>query len=381
MRVYVDCVGCEQRQLDAQRIIDYLAANSISLAEDANAADWIVLVTCAVDQTSEHRSLARLEELLQQGPELGRVVVGGCLPLISPSTLAKYPVGATFSPRSLDDLDEVLGATIAVPMADIPHPNMSIFDGHGQGLVARKWASARDAYDAAKRGFKIVVDDGCLLDCSYCVIKYATGQLKSKPLETVVNEFLSGVARGASTAMIMGGDTGAYGWDIGVRLHHVLEAILQYDTDCTLFIHDFNVNWLIRDIEAYLNVLIKGQRRVGAINFPIQSGSDKILRRMKRPYTAQKASDALTQLRKYSPAIALGTHIIVGFPGETDEDFALTLALLKEVDFDFMSCFPYSEHHRANSSRQPEKVSPDEIRARLQQIQLMFGERAKIFSM
>lgn len=381
MKVYVDCVGCEQRQLDAQRIIDYLVANNISLAEDASAADWVVLVTCAVDRASEHKSLARLKELLKQGPEQRHVVVGGCLPSISPRALAKYPVHATFSPRSLHDLDNILGAPIAVPMADIPHPNTSIFDGHGQGLVARKWTSAREAYDAAKRGFKIVVDDGCLLNCSYCVIKYATGRLKSKPLDMVVNEFVCGVARGASTAMIMGGDTGAYGWDIGLRLHHVLEAILQYDADCTIFIHDFNVNWLIRDLEAYLNVLIKGQRRVGAINFPIQSGSDKILRRMKRPYTTQKASDALTELRKYAPAIALGTHVIVGFPGETDEDFASTLVLLKEVDFDFMSCFPYSEHDRADSSRQPEKVSPDEIAARLQQIQLMFGERAKIFSM
>src|SRR3989338_67363 len=107
MNVYVDCIGCEQRQLDAQRVTNYLKANRISIVNDPAKSDYSILVTCAVDRTSEDASIVRMESILSKLRLTSRLVVGGCLPSISPERVARYGVHATFSPRNMDTLDKI----------------------------------------------------------------------------------------------------------------------------------------------------------------------------------------------------------------------------------------------------------------------------------
>jgi tRNA-2-methylthio-N6-dimethylallyladenosine synthase len=119
-----------------------------------------------------------------------------------------------------------------------------------------------------------------------------------------------------------------------------------------MFIHDFNVNWLINDLDSYGEVLAEVERirKIEAINFPIQSGSDRILSLMRRPYNATDAVAALESVRKVAPSIALGTHVIIGFPSEAEADFQSTICVLDTVAFDFVTCFAYSEHQTTDSA-------------------------------
>ena len=113
-------------------------------------------------------------------------------------------------------------------------------------------------------------------------------------------------------------------------------------------------------------------------NFPIQSGSDRILRSMKRPYRSEEAKAALKSARSSAPLLSQGTHIMVGFPGETDGDFSQTMDLLDDVGFDFITCFPYSENPRAASASIRDKVSDELVTERLDRIASRFGDKVRI---
>jgi len=376
MKAYVGCVGCEQRQMDSERVRTYLQMNGFTLVEKAAASDFCVLVTCAVDERNEAASVEALHYLVSIIEPQTRLVVGGCLPSISPQQMIGIRVAGTFSPRTMEDLDNFLGVDVRVSMSEIKDPNKSVYDG--VTVMGGGQPSAREEYDRAKRGFKIRVNHGCLLNCTYCVIVKATGRLQSVPREEVVASFRDAVQRLEPSIMLMGGDTGAYGLDDGSNFADLLDELLTIQGAHRVFIHDFNVNWLLRDMPNYMRILLKRSQRLRGICLPIQSGSDNVLKRMKRPYKADEVMHALRWIRVNAPNIRLGTHMIAGFPGETDEDFNQSLSLLREIGFDFVTCFRYSEHPEAPSARLEPKVPEQTKLARLGRFRTLLGERANI---
>lgn len=380
MSVYVDCVGCEQRQLDTQRVLDYLDANGIPTAQSPDSCDYAIIITCAVDSSSENASLSKIDDTFSRMPSSAKLIIGGCLPKISPNKISGYESN-TISPRNLDVLDSILGDCISIPMSEIEYPNKTVFDSCGADYNPKTTVSARQEYESAKKGFKLKIDEGCLGACSYCMIKNATGTLKSRDLEDIIHQLEYGVSQGERTVMLMGGDTGAYGRDSGTDFPALLKNALGVEGNYGLYIHDFNVNWLIKDFKRYLDVFGLNEyeyHKIKSINFPIQSGSDKILRLMNRPYRAKEAIDALTFVRSNFPSIKLGTHIIVGFPSETEEDFISTLNLLEDIDFDFVTCFSYSENAGARSAKIPNKVSQSDVECRMNELSNMLQDKVKL---
>ena len=376
MKAYVDCVGCEQRQLDAQRVINYLTVNGLEITYQPNDCDYAILVTCAVDQSNEDESIRRLEDLEDKVSSNSKIIVGGCLPSISPERLSKSILG-TFSPRAMENLDSLLGSgAVKIPMDNVPDPNNSVFDDaklHG--------ISPRDEYEQAKNGYKIRIDHGCLMKCSYCSIQLATGVLKSEDPDKLVGQFRKSVTNGEKTVMLVGGDTGAYGYDLGMRFYNLLERFLEIDGNHQIFIHDFNLNWLAKDLPNYLDIFSTSEdkRKIRTTTFPIQSGSDRILKLMKRPYTKDICIKALTSVRKTTPFMAQGTHIIVGFPDESEKDFAETLSLLYNINFDFVSCFAYSGNKRTASAKIENKVPQEVIDERLEILKREFDDGVRIY--
>lgn len=374
---FVVCTGCEQRDLDAERVRNYLKANGFDIVSQPDQADLSIVVTCAVDERNERESLAVLRDIAFAKPARGRLVVGGCLPSISPETVAQI-ADATFSPRTLENLDAVLGNAVKVEMAQIPDPN-SVASTPPQRPTG--WRSrARAEYESAKRGKKIRINHGCLLSCGYCVIRFATGRLESVALKTILASFESAIAQEATTIMLVGGDTGAYGLDIGTDLASLLERLLQYKGRHRIYIHDFNANWLLRGLRDFVRVLQSDDGRLRAASIPVQSGSDRVLKRMRRPYRAGDVVGALRLVRQAAPELLLGSHIIVGFPGETEDDFVETLAFLEQVDFDFVTCFRYSEHPAAPSAKHEAKVSEEEKHSRLARIRALVGDSAVVLT-
>jgi len=375
MRVYVDCVGCEQRKIDAQRIINYLKINKIEVSDSPINCDFAVLVTCGVDRASQRASLLKLRKLLSDVNT--KVIVGGCLPSLIPQLSSDPRIYASVRLHGHIVLDKIFKCK--TPIIEVPRPNRTTFDKIDD--VTNTLISPRQEYERAKSGFKIVINDGCLLSCSYCSIRKATGSLKSSPLEEIIKQSERANASGESTIMLMGGDTGAYGRDIGLRFHDLLMRLLDVEGSSQLFIHDFNINWLIEEVDRYLDLFRRGEQLkiVRGITFPIQSGSDRILKMMKRPYCSADSIGTIKQIREISPSLLIGTHIIVGFPTESIRDFRKTIRLLKECQFDFVSCFIYSDNPGTDSYRIQKKVPQKIATDRARELTELLGNKIKIY--
>jgi len=380
MRVYIESAGCEQRGIEAQRIIDYLETNKVEIVSSPQSCDYAILLTCGVDKSNEDNSIGALESILKRLPSSSKIILGGCLPSINPPRLARYEISGTFSPSSLENIDSILGIKIQVPFAQIENPNYSISDNLKNNNL-KNTNIARQEYENAKRGFKIKINEGCLLSCSYCNIKKATGKLKSEPSEKIIEQYVRARTLKEPTVMLMGGDTGAYGRDINSGLPDLLKELLHYSDGPKIFIHDFNVNWLIGDITKYDKVFSKSEclRRIKSVTFPIQSGSDRILKLMRRPYTSRGVTGALKTVKKISPSLKIGTHVIVGFPSESELDFQSTLDIIGALEFDFVSCFAYSENEFTDSSKLEGKIEKEVIRQRLRMTADLFKNKVKVF--
>lgn len=376
MKAYLTCVACEQRELDSQLVLDYLIKNKITITTNPKYADYLFVITCGVDSSAENKSISEIRKIEKQMQENSKLIVGGCLPSISPKKLSEFKIYHTFNPRSVNSLNSIL--KLEFPIHDLPSPNKSIYDLNSEQIEENNKKTPRERFEYAKNGYKIVIADGCLGECTYCMIRNATGLLKSKNIEDILNQVKQGITDQEKTIMLMAGDTGAYGQDIGLNFSELLENIITIDKVPPLYIHDFGINWLIKDLNKYLAVFEKAEcnEQIGGITLPLQSGNNIVLSRMKRKYNREDALNALNIISRYS--FDIGTHIIIGFPGETEEYFQDTITLLKQINFDFITCFPYSEHPYSNSASLNDKIPKKSIENRIKRISEELGNKVKV---
>jgi MiaB/RimO family radical SAM methylthiotransferase len=362
--------------------------NNIAITPNSADADYAIVITCGVDATNRAASLTKIaavSETMQKGATL---LIGGCLPSISPAEIGQFSPHHTFSPRNIESLDAILSLTQSI--SAVTTPNHSIFDisksSHSPTNRSPDYhtSPARERFERAKSGYKIIIAKGCLGSCSYCMIQEATGTLESAPMQSVLEQISAGNDAGEPSIMLLAGDTGAYGRDINMTLPRLLEnamALLEGSPQASpLFLHDFGVEWLSRDIAEYKQVFARAEPKhlIGGITFPIQSGSDRILQSMRRKYRRDDALASLITTKKYS--FDIGTHIMVGFPGESEDDFQETIDLLERVRFDFITCFAYSENERAASAALPTKIPRTIVDERLARLSTRFGAAVKVIA-
>jgi len=374
-KCYVNYLGCEKRKLDAQRIVNFLRANGYRLTSRSADADVVVFLTCAFCNKYENYSVAKLEKIYTQKRAGATFVVGGCLPAINPGRLAPFPDAIQIQARELPVLDTILQSH--VPMADIADPNTTIIDTRDEALPRQVGfkSPAELEYQAAKRGYKIRLDWGCLGNCSYCVTRLAEGHLMSKTEDQVVHEFQQGVDAGFTSFFLTGGDAGAYGIDLGSSIVALLKRILEIPREYVIHFHDFGVQWLIQYFSALLPLFQNHCEKLGCFCFPAQSGSNRILKLMRRPYTAEAVYATFRAVKQLVPSIKIGTHFIVGFPGETEDDFQQIAQMLREIPFDFVEIYRYKDHDRADSCAFANKIPRDTILERNAILDQIFREK------
>jgi tRNA A37 methylthiotransferase MiaB len=226
-------------------------------------------------------------------------------------------------------------------------------------LAIRHWVRLDPRTLEADLGesFHIRVARGCASECSYCAIRLGAGPIKSKPLSDIVNEFQTGLADGRRLFNLMAEDVGAYGQDIGLSVVDLLQALLEQPGDYRLTWSDFGPRWLIDQHIALERLLGLHSAKLGTIGFPIQSGSERILKLMNREYTAADAKRCLLALRRTAPQLRLETHAILGFPGESRRDFLDTCEMVKSIGFARVMPFTYSERPGTEAAQLPGALS------------------------
>ncbi|MHA1757184.1 MAG: MiaB/RimO family radical SAM methylthiotransferase [Promethearchaeota archaeon] len=363
-KIYIDYIGCEKRKLDAQRILNFFLANNYEISNNPEQSNYIIYITCAFNKQFEDISINRIQNLYKNLKNGKKLIIGGCLTEINPKRLINHSNLKLLKVRDIEFIDDLFDHLISIK--DIPDPNITDFENiHYETRVVNEYRTpAHKEYEDSKKGFKIRINYGCLGNCSYCVTKFATKSLKSKPLKSIIKNFQSAIQDGYKTILFTGGDTGAYGLDISLTIVDLMREIFKINGNYKIYFHDFGIHWLIKYFNELFPIFLRNNKKIGIFNFPIQSGSNKILKLMKRPYKIEDVKKCLNKLKQEIPNLQFGTHIIVGFPYEEEEDFQKTINLIKEIPFDFLMVFKYSDNPLAESHKINKKIDELTIHSR-----------------
>ena len=366
-------LGCPRRGIDSQKIYNYLEANGWSFTEDYRDANLIVVSTCAFVKDREDQSLQAINFYRENLEDHARIVVAGCLSKINPDSITKYDDIDFLSPRELDNFDRIIDAN--VKFKEIPDPNR-IFShpftpdlgGQEANKDKRRLNIRLDSEYDKENVFTVRLARGCLGNCSYCAIKFAAGSLESKQVHEIIKEFRKGLEQKYQTFTLVAGDTGCYGIDIGTTIIDLLSEIFKIEGAYKLILKEFNAQWLIKYHDQIEELLKNNHGKIAYIIVPVQSASDKILKLMQRPYKIERVKECLRSIHKKIPELKITTHIMAGFPGETETDFQKSLEFIKEFKFPFVDIYGYEDRPRTQASQLEGKIPQDVINQRVKQL-------------
>jgi tRNA-2-methylthio-N6-dimethylallyladenosine synthase len=369
-KLYLRTYGCQMNEYDSAKIVDVLAGSErLEPAPRPEEADLIVFNTCSVREKAQEKvfaDLGRVRQLKRDNPGL-MIAVGGCVASQEGAAIvARAPfVDVVFGPQTLHRLPELLARRRASgrPQVDVSFPEVEKFDR----LPAPR-AEGAAAF--------VSIMEGCSKYCSFCVVPYTRGEEVSRAFADVVGEVAALGAQGVKEVTLLGQNVNAWRGEIAgapadlaelLRYVAEIEGIerIRYTTS-----HPRDFSQRLIDAHAELPALAPH------VHLPVQSGSDRVLAAMKRGYTALEYRSIVRRLRKARPDLSLSSDFIVGFPGETAEDFEATLRLARELDFDASFSFLYSARPGTPAAALPDPVPPMEKRERLLRLQAQLDVQA-----
>ncbi|MBU0468210.1 MAG: radical SAM protein [Candidatus Omnitrophica bacterium] len=366
-----------ERMLDCQRIYDYLILNGWKPTKNVKKASIVILCTCAYSATEEEYSNILLKKYDNTRYKYSAMFVVGILPGIKPEIVQNHKNCIFINPNKLDKFDEVLSSEIQIN--SVAEPNKickksikfndlekklillksrfykqkgNIFSNISSILknyifrlsVSKAYINPRiSIYN--KNYFYLRISSGCVGNCTCCPIKLGTGNLISRPINTIISEFKDGLRTGHKVFVITADDTGCYGIDKELTIIDLLNSILVEGSshNYKLVVINYNARWLVK-YYAQLKMFVKIMgNKLFYLHIPIQSGSNTILKNMNRHYSIEDIVRCLKGLINDSPKLAIATDVLVGFPGELQEDHEATLHLIKQINFCFVDVYGYED--------------------------------------
>lgn len=358
-------------EYDSAKMRDVLeASHGFEITTDPEQADVLLMNTCSVREKAQEKvfsELGRWRPLKQKRP--GVVIgVGGCVASQEGESLQKRApfVDLVFGPQTLHRLPQLLDQVRSggEPAIDISFPEIEKFD-----QLPEPRAEGVKAY--------VSIMEGCSKYCTFCVVPYTRGEEISRPLDDVIAEIVSLTDQGVREIILLGQNVNAYRGDMGdgeiadlALLLHYISAIdgigrIRYTTSHPVEFSDSL-------IEAYGEI----PKLVSHVHLPVQSGSNRILALMKRGHTREEYIDKIARLRAVRPDVSLSSDFIVGYPGETEQDFEQTMMLIETIGFDHSYSFVYSPRPGTPAASVPDDVDPLVKKARLARLQALINANA-----
>ncbi|NBU45238.1 MAG: tRNA (N6-isopentenyl adenosine(37)-C2)-methylthiotransferase MiaB [Betaproteobacteria bacterium] len=356
-KVFVKTFGCQMNEYDSDKMVDVLGqAQGYEQTDNVEEADLILFNTCSVREKAQEKvfsDLGRVKHLKAKGV---KIAVGGCVASQEGEAIvARAPfVDVVFGPQTLHRLPELLNQREALrkPQVDISFPEIEKFDHLPPARV--EGASAF-----------VSIMEGCSKYCSYCVVPYTRGEEVSRPLDDVLTEVAGLAAQGVKEITLLGQNVNAYRGamggtaeiaDFALLLEYVAELPgierLRYTTSHP---NEFT--------QRLIDVYDRVPQLVSHLHLPVQHGSDRILMAMKRGYTAMEYKSTIRKLRAVRPGLSLSSDFIVGFPGETEDDFGKMMKLIDDVGFDASFSFIFSPRPGTPAANLPDDT-PHEVKLR-----------------
>ncbi len=356
--------GCQMNEHDSERIAGLLTADGYVPTEDAARADVIVFNTCAIRENADNRlygNLGHLRPLKERNPNL-RIVVAGCLAQKDGAgILERAPwVDVVVGTHALPELLALLrAAQTEGPQLDV-HEYTEVFPS---ALPARR--------EVAHHAW-VSISVGCDNACTFCIVPLVRGPQRSRPMEDVLAEVRALAGQGVVEVTLLGQNVNTYGRDLTVpgsprrpRFAELLRRVNEVEGLRRIRFtsphpHDFTPD--------VIRAMAECEKVCEHIHFPLQSGSDRILRTMRRSYRRERYLAWLEEIRAAIPGIAITTDIIVGFPGETEEDFRETLEVVERARFDQAFMFQYSPRPGTRAATMPHQVPKEVVQDRFDRL-------------
>lgn len=349
--------GCQMNESDAEHYAGQLQELGYSLADDFHNADVVVVNTCCVRESAEKRILGKIGEL--KGVKANRpgqiVCVAGCMAQKDGEKLIKkHPqIDLLIGTAHVNGFKEILTEYLA-DKGERVYNDLAVKESEFEGERIRQ--SGFSAW--------IPIMYGCNNFCTYCIVPYVRGRERSRSIENIVDEVKQAVAKGYKEFTLLGQNVNSYGKDLGnydqfAKLLRRVNEIPGVERVRYMTSHPRDMH------EDVVKAVAECEHVCENFHIPFQSGSNKILKAMNRGYTREKYLELVATIRRYVPNAAITTDIIVGFPGETEEDFNDTLNLVKELDFDAAFTFIYSKRSGTPAATMEEQVPLDVKKSRL----------------
>ena len=362
-KVFIKTFGCQMNEYDSDKMADVLnAAQGYEPTQDPEEADLILFNTCSVREKAQEKvfsDLGRVQHLKKKGVKIG---VGGCVASQEGAEIIRRApyVDVVFGPQTLHRLPDLLNAReqLGRPQVDISFPEIEKFDHLPPAKVQGATAF-------------VSIMEGCSKYCSYCVVPYTRGEEVSRPFEDVLVEVAGLAQQGVLEVNLLGQNVNAYRAPMGVSTEVAdFATLLDYVADIPGI---ERIRYTTSHPNEFTPALIAAYERlpklVNHLHLPVQHGSDRILMAMKRGYTAMEYKSTVRKLRAIRPDLSMSSDFIVGFPGETEEDFAKLMKLIDDVGFDNSFSFIFSPRPGTPAANLADDT-PHEVKLkRLQQLQ------------
>jgi len=378
-RVYVKTHGCQMNEYDSARMIDLLRARQgLEPTDDPEEADVLLLNTCSIREKAEEKvfdQLGRWKRYKRARPDT-LIGVGGCVASQEGAAIAERApyVDVVFGPQTLHRLPEMIdarrrqGGSRAPAVVDVSFPEIEKFD-----RLPEPRAEGPTAY--------VSTMEGCSKYCTFCVVPYTRGEEVSRPLDDVLAECVALAEQGVREINLLGQNVNAYQGETpdgdDADLAELITYVAAIDGIDRI---RFTTSHPVEFTEALVDVYAEVPELVSHLHLPIQSGSDRILARMKRGHTVLEYKAKIRRLRRIRPELSLSSDFIVGFPGEMERDFEATMDLIAELGFDSSFSFIYSRRPGTPAADLADETPQEVKRERLQRLQMRLRRQAAAIS-
>jgi tRNA-2-methylthio-N6-dimethylallyladenosine synthase len=374
-KVYIKTFGCQMNEYDSAKMADVLAqCEGLQQTADPEQADVILFNTCSVREKAQEKvfsDLGRVRHLKQRNPNL-LIGVGGCVASQEGEAIvSRAPfVDVVFGPQTLHRLPSLLAERrlSGRSQVDVSFPEIEKFDHLPPPRVEGVTAF-------------VSIMEGCSKYCSFCVVPYTRGEEVSRRFDDVLTEVAALTDEGVKEITLLGQNVNAYCGAMSDGAVADFALLLEYLAEMPgLERIRYTTSHPKEFTQRLIDVYARVPQLVSHVHLPVQSGSDRVLAAMKRGYTRLEYKSIVRRLREVRPDICISSDFIVGFPGETEQDFAATMRLVEEIGFDHSFSFVYSPRPGTPAAGLPDETAQLDKLARLQRLQARLNEQAQAIS-
>jgi threonylcarbamoyladenosine tRNA methylthiotransferase CDKAL1 len=355
--------------------------NEWKVGKDPKRADYIIVATCGFSKTEEDTEIAAIERLLNEKKKDCELIITGCLPQINKERVREVFDGKCVKIVDMQTFNSIMNFDKKIEAFDNHFVSEEEYDTDPE---IYKYFKARKRFEKfsflplvrvpkilytvpSEKWFLIRCAMGCTGNCTYCGIRHALGKIKSDPIQDILDQAKKAIVGGYEEISLTGEDQGGYGVDFKSDLSVLLTELINLPGKFKINLRYIDPFWLIRLKDKLLPIFQTG--RVTAFCTPAQSGSNRILKAMNRRYTFEELKSTVNHMVHNSKLGLISTNIIVGFPGETEEDFKESLRLIDEIDFGVYLAFKYQDRPGTRASELSDKVPDKVIQRRYDEIQ------------